>query len=48
MIPTFDQGWSDGGVTLVQCPPSSSVRQISPSSVPIQISQSRIGEVPIS
>ena len=40
MIPTLDQGVSAGGVTFVQCAPSSRVRQIRPSSVPTQRSWS--------
>ena len=38
MIPTFDHAVSAGGVTFVQCAPSSRVRQICPSSVPTQMS----------
>ena len=44
MMPTFDHGVSCFGVTLSQCAPPSRVRQISPSSVPAQISPSAAGE----
>ena len=44
MLPTFDQGVSAAGVTWIQCPPPSAVRQTSPSSVPTQMMSALNGD----